>query len=29
VTKAGATLEREYFGGVQQYMLEFLDAYSR
>lgn len=29
VTRAGAALEREFFGGVQQYMLEFLDAYSR
>ncbi len=28
VTKAGAALEREFFGGVQQYMLEFLDAYA-
>lgn len=27
VTKAGAALELEFFGGVQQYMLEFLDAY--
>lgn len=27
VTKAGAALEREFFGGVQQYMIEFMDAY--
>jgi D-alanyl-D-alanine carboxypeptidase len=27
ITKAGAILEREYFGGIQQYLLEFLEAY--
>jgi len=27
VTKPGAVLEREWFGGVQQYLMEFLDAY--
>ncbi|MBU0926647.1 MAG: M15 family metallopeptidase [Spirochaetes bacterium] len=29
VTRAGAALEREYFGGVQRYMLEFLAAYGK
>jgi D-alanyl-D-alanine carboxypeptidase len=27
ITKPGAALEREYFGGVQHYLMEFLDAY--
>lgn len=29
ITKPGAALERDYFGGVQQYLMEFLDAYRR
>jgi D-alanyl-D-alanine carboxypeptidase len=27
ITKPGTTLEREFFGGVQQYLIEFLAAY--
>ena len=29
ITKPGAALERDYFGGVQQYLMEFLDAYRK
>jgi D-alanyl-D-alanine carboxypeptidase len=27
ITKPGSTLERDFFGGVQQYLMEFLVAY--
>ena len=29
ITKPGAQLEKDYFGGVQQYFIEFLDAYTK
>ncbi len=29
ITKPGAILEKEYFGGIQQYFIEFLDAYRK
>ncbi|OHD21136.1 MAG: hypothetical protein A2Y38_19760 [Spirochaetes bacterium GWB1_59_5] len=29
ITKPGAVLEKDYFGGVQQYFMEFLEAYRK
>jgi D-alanyl-D-alanine carboxypeptidase len=29
ITRPGALLEKDYFSGVQQYFIEFLDAYSK
>lgn len=29
ITRPGAILEKDYFGGIQQYFIEFLDAYRK